>query len=88
MVGAYRRVVITGLGAVTPLGPDAETSWSRLLAGDGACRAITAFPAEEHPVRIACEAEGFEPGRWLDKRALHRTDRFAQLAVAAARMGK
>ena len=88
MTGSYRRVVVTGLGAVTPLGADVETSWRRLLAGEGACRAITSFPAEGHPVRIACEADEFEPDRWLDKRALHRTDRFAQLAVAAARMAE
>jgi len=81
-------VVVTGLGAVTPLGPDLETSWRRLVAGEGACRPITAFPAAGHPVRIACEADEFDPGRWLDKRALHRTDRFAQLAVAAARMAE
>ena len=88
MTGSYRRVVVTGLGAVTPLGPDLETSWRRLVAGEGACRPITAFPVDGHPVRIACEADEFEPGRWLDKRALHRTDRFAQLAVAAARMAE
>jgi len=81
-------VVVTGLGAVTPLGPDAETSWRRLLAGESSCAPITAFPAAEHPVRIACEAAEFEPDRWLDRRSLRRTDRFAQLAVAAARMAE
>jgi len=88
VTGSDRRVVVTGLGAVTPLGPDVETSWRRLIAGEGACRAITAFETAEHPVRIACQADEFEPARWLDKRALHRTDRFAQLAVAAARMAE
>ena len=83
-----RRVVITGIGAVTPLGPDLATTWRRLLAGEGACAPITAFPADDHPVRIACEADEFDPGQWLDKRSLHRTDRFAQLAVAAARMAE
>jgi 3-oxoacyl-[acyl-carrier-protein] synthase II len=88
MTDEYRRVVITGLGAVTPLGPDVETSWRRLIAGEGACAPITAFPAEDHPVRIACEADEFDPGLWMDKRSLHKTDRFAQLAVAAARMAE
>jgi 3-oxoacyl-[acyl-carrier-protein] synthase II len=83
-----RRVVVTGLGAVTPLGSDVETTWRRLLAGESGCGPITAFEAEGHPVRIACEAAEFEPERWLDRRALHRTDRFAQLAVAAARMAE
>lgn len=82
-----RRVVITGLGAVTPLG-DIETTWSRLLAGEGACEPITAFATEGHPVRIACEATGFDPAHWLDRRSLRRTDRFTQLALAAARMAE
>jgi 3-oxoacyl-[acyl-carrier-protein] synthase II len=73
---------------VTPLGADLQATWRRLLAGAGGCAPITAFPAEGHPVRIACEAAEFEPQRWLDRRALHRTDRFVQLAVAAARMAE
>jgi 3-oxoacyl-[acyl-carrier-protein] synthase II len=83
-----RRVVVTGLGAVTPLGGDVATTWQRLLAGEHGCRPITAFATEGHPVRIGCEAWEFEPERWLDRRALHRTDRFTQLAVAAARMAE
>jgi 3-oxoacyl-[acyl-carrier-protein] synthase II len=83
-----RRVVVTGLGAVTPLGADLETAWKRLLAGESGCGPITAFATDGHPVRIACEADEFEPGDWLGRRALHRTDRFAQLAVAAARMAE
>jgi 3-oxoacyl-[acyl-carrier-protein] synthase II len=81
-------VVVTGLGAVTPLGPDVETTWTRLLAGEGSGAAVTAFATEGHPVRIGCQARDFDPGNWLDKRALHRTDRFAQFAVAAARMAE
>jgi 3-oxoacyl-[acyl-carrier-protein] synthase II len=86
--GLDRRVVVTGLGAVTPLGADAETSWRRLLAGESAGGAITAFETDGHPVRIACEASEFEPERWLERRTLRRLDRFAQLAVAAARMAE
>jgi 3-oxoacyl-[acyl-carrier-protein] synthase II len=83
-----RRVVVTGLGAVTPLGGDVATTWQRLLAGEGGSRPITAFDVAGHPVRIGCEASEFEPERWLDRRSLHRTDRFAQLAVGAARMAE
>lgn len=81
-------MVVTGLGAVTPLGADLATTWRRLLAGESGCGPITLFEPEGHPVRIACEASEFEPDQWLDRRALHRTDRFAQLAVAAARMAE
>jgi 3-oxoacyl-[acyl-carrier-protein] synthase II len=79
---------VTGLGAVTPLGVDIETTWSRLLAGESAGSVITAFPSETHPVRIACEAEAFEPEDWLERRTVRRLDRFAQFAVAAARMAE
>jgi len=80
--------VVTGIGAVTPLGADVETTWQRLVAGETAGRPISAFPAEGHPVRIACQADEFAPETWLDKRAIRRTDRFTQFAVAAARMAE
>jgi len=83
-----RRVAVTGLGAVTPLASNMETTWSRLLAGEGSGAPLTAFDTGRHPVTIGCEVQGFEPERWLDRRSLHRTDRFAQLAVAAARMAE
>jgi 3-oxoacyl-[acyl-carrier-protein] synthase II len=83
-----RRVVVTGLGAVTPLGADIETTWRRVLAGEGSCAPITAFATDDHSVRIGCEAADFEPERWLDRRSLRRTDRFTQLALAAARMAE
>jgi 3-oxoacyl-[acyl-carrier-protein] synthase II len=85
---APRRVVVTGLGAVTPLGSDVETTWSRLVAGDSGAGPITAFSTERHSVRIACEADEFDPGQWLDKRSVRKLDRFAQFAVAAARMAE
>jgi 3-oxoacyl-[acyl-carrier-protein] synthase II len=79
---------VTGLGAVTPLASELGGTWSRLLAGEGSCSPITAFAVDGQPVRIACEAAEFEPARWLDRRTQRRTDRFAQLAVAAARMAE
>ncbi len=81
-------MVVTGLGAVTPLAADMQTTWRRLLAGEGGGRRITAFATEGHPVRIGCEADGFEAADWLDRRSLNRTDRFTQLALAAARMAE
>ena len=83
-----RRVVITGLGAVTPLGPDLATSWRRLLAGEGGAGPLTAFEADGQPVRIACEASEFEPERWLDGEVLDGLDRAAHFAIAAARMAE
>ena len=73
---------------MTPLAPDLSRTWNRLLAGEGSCAPLTAFALDDHPVRIACEAAEFEPGKWLDRRTLRRTDRFAQLAIAAARMAE
>jgi 3-oxoacyl-[acyl-carrier-protein] synthase II len=83
-----RRVVVTGLGAVTPLGADVETTWTRLVAGESGAGPITAFDTGEHSVRIACEADSFDPSNWLDKRNVRKLDRFTQFAVAAARMAE
>ena len=88
LMSSERRVVVTGLGAVSPLGPDIDTTWRRLLAGEGGGGPITAFGASGHSVRIACEAADFEPERWLDRKTIRKIDRFAQFAVAAARMAE
>ena len=88
LMSGERRVVVTGLGAVTPLGQDIDTTWRRLLAGEGGGGPITAFAASGHSVRIACEAADFEPERWLDRKTIRKIDRFAQFAVAAARMAE
>src|SRR6266436_6171088 len=85
---AGRRVVVTGLGAVTPLGADVETTWTRLVAGESGAGPITAFDTGEHSVRIACEADTFDPSNWLDKRSVRKLDRFTQFAIAAARMAE
>ena len=83
-----RRVVITGLGAVTPLGNDVMSSWDALIGGAGAAGPITAFDASGYPVRFACEVKGFDPGQWLDRKQVRRLDRFAQMLVAAARQAE
>src|ERR1044071_4388705 len=82
-----RRVVITGLGAVTPIGNDVETFWSNLKNGVSGIRLVEAFDTKEHDCKIAGEVRGFEPKRYFkNPKDLRRTDRFAQLAMAAARM--
>jgi len=82
---ASERVVITGIGAITPVGNDRETTWRQLVAGASGVGPITAFDASGLPVRIAAEVRGFSPEDFLDRRRLRRTARFAQFAVAAAR---
>ncbi|HEY6205292.1 MAG TPA: beta-ketoacyl-ACP synthase II [Chthoniobacterales bacterium] len=82
-----RKVVITGLGAVTPIGNDVETFWSNLKNGISGIRLVEAFDTKEHDCKIAGEVRGFEPKRYFkNPKDLRRTDRFAQLAMAAARM--
>src|SRR6187402_3890961 len=83
-----RRVVITGLGAVTPLANDVETSWSRLLAGESGAGPITFFDDSEYPVHFACELKDFDPTVWIDRKAARRMDRFVQLVLAAARQAE
>jgi len=79
-----RRVVVTGMGAVTPLGNDVASSWEALLQGKSAAAPITSFDASDQTVRIACEVKGFEPADWIDRRWARRMDRFGQLVLAAA----
>src|SRR5436190_2559664 len=80
-----RRVVVTGLGAVTPLGNDARSSWDAFVRGESGAGPITQFDATDFPVDFACEAKDFDPGTWIDRKQARRMDRFAQLIVAAAR---
>jgi 3-oxoacyl-[acyl-carrier-protein] synthase II len=81
-----RRVVVTGLGIVSPLGVGWRAAWDNALAGTSTAREITRFDASEHACRIACEVRDFEPADHIDRRALRRMDRVSQFAVAAARM--
>src|SRR6266511_2245296 len=82
------RVFITGLGAVTPLGNDAETSWQNLIEGRSAAGPITLFDTEGHPVSFACELKGGDPSVWSERTHARRMDRFAQVIVAAARQAE
>src|SRR5688572_25068770 len=83
-----RRVVITGLGAVTPLGNDVETTWSNLVAGESGAAEIQQFDASEFPVNFACEVKDFDPTVWIERKQARRMDRFAQMIVAAARQAE
>ncbi len=84
----HRRVVITGLGAVTPLGNDVPSSWEQLVAGRGAAGAITAFDTTGFAVTFACEAKDFEPTQWIERKQARRMDRCAQMIVAAAHQAR
>src|SRR5213596_3198427 len=83
-----RRVVITGLGLVSPLGNDVETSWSRLIAGESGAAEITAFDHTDYNVHFACELKDFDPTVWIERKAARRMDRFAQMILAAARQAE
>jgi 3-oxoacyl-[acyl-carrier-protein] synthase II len=80
------NVVVTGIGAVTPLGLDAATSWSALLAGKSGGGPVEAFDASPFLTKFACEVKGFDPENWIERRVARRMDRYAQLALAAAYM--
>jgi|DewCreStandDraft_2_1066082.scaffolds.fasta_scaffold00104_27 3-oxoacyl-[acyl-carrier-protein] synthase II len=79
-----RRAVVTGLGLVTPVGLTTEETWANLLAGCSGAGPITQFDAQGFPVRFACEVKGFDPERYIDRKEVKRTDRYAQFALAAA----
>jgi 3-oxoacyl-[acyl-carrier-protein] synthase II len=80
--------VITGIGAVTPLGKDAESSWQTLIAGESGAGPITLFDASQYPVHFACELKEFDPTDWMPRKTTRRMDRFAQMIVAAARQAE
>jgi 3-oxoacyl-[acyl-carrier-protein] synthase II len=80
-----RRAVVTGLGAITPLGNDVATFWSNLTNGVSGVGTISLFDASDLEVRIAAEVKGFDPRDWIDFKLARRMSRFSQLAVAAAR---
>ena len=88
MSAERRRVVITGLGAVTPLGSDVRSCWENLVAGRSAAGPITAFDPSGFPVSFACELQGFDPEAWIERKQVPRIDRFAQMIVAAARQAE
>ena len=86
MAGELQRVVVTGIGAVSPLGCGTDVNWQALLAGRSGIGPITAFDASDFPVRIAGQVPGFDPAAYLEKKDIKKVDRFAQFAIAAAQM--
>jgi len=83
-----RRVVITGLGIITSLGLDLETSWRNLLAGESGAGPITLFDTTGYEVNFGCELKDFDPTVWIDRKQARRMDRFATMALAAARQAE
>jgi len=79
-----RRVVVTGVGMVTPLHPTTEGSWEALVAGQSGVGYVSRYElGEDFPVRIAAEVKGFDPLLYIDKKDLRKMDLFIQYAVAA-----
>lgn len=79
------RVVITGLGAFTPVGNDVATFWENMKAGVSGAARISAFDASEFPIKIACEVKDFDANQWMDKKMAKRLARSTHLSVATAR---
>ncbi len=81
-----RRVVVTGIGAVTPLGNDAETTWKNILEGKSGIGPLTRVNADEYPAKVAAESTDFNPEAFMDRKDARKMDRFTQFAVASALM--
>jgi 3-oxoacyl-[acyl-carrier-protein] synthase II len=81
-----KRVVVTGIGALTPIGNNLEEYWTNLLNGVSGADAITLFDASKFKTRFACEVKGFDPTNFMDRKEARKLDRFAQLALVASDM--
>jgi len=81
-----RRVVITGIGVVSPIGNGKEEYWKALEEGKNGVGPISLFDVSEYPVRIAAEVKDFDPGQWMDRKEVRKTDRVIHFAVAASDM--
>ncbi len=79
-----KRVVVTGLGAITPVGNNPEETWNNLLAGKSGAASITLFDASKFKTQFACEVKGFNANDYIDRKEARKMDRYAQLAMAAA----
>jgi 3-oxoacyl-[acyl-carrier-protein] synthase II len=80
-----RRVVVTGMGTITPVGNDVATTWRSLIEGKSGTAPITKFDATTFPVRFAAEVKGFDPLNYMERKEAKRSDAYTQYAVAAAR---
>ncbi len=79
-----KRVVVTGLGALTPIGNTAPEYWQNLLAGKSGAAPITRFKTDNYKTKFACEVKDFDPTRFIDKKEVRRLDRFAQFALVSS----
>ena len=79
-----RRVVVTGMGALTPVGNDVATTWRALISGESGAANITKFDATTWPVRFACEVKGFDPLQYMERKEAKRADWYTQYAIAAS----
>lgn len=81
-----RRVVVTGIGAVTPLGNDVDTTWNNIISGVSGIGPLTRVNADEYPAKVAAELKDFNPELFMEKKEARKMDRFTQYAVAASMM--
>src|ERR1041385_9021444 len=81
-----RRVVITGIGMISPLGVGNDATWQGLIAGKSGIDRISKFDASAYPCQIAGEVRGFDPEQWIEKKEVKKSDTFIHYAVAAAQM--
>ena len=79
-----KRVAVTGLGCVSPLGTGADATWKALVSGESGAGEVTRFDASDYSTKIACEVKDFDPTEFMEQREARRSDRFTQYAVAAA----
>ena len=83
--GGRRRVVVTGMGVISPLGNDVGEMWERALAGESGITALTAIDPSGYPCRVAGQVHDFDPAHWMDRRTARRMARFSQFAIAAGK---
>jgi 3-oxoacyl-[acyl-carrier-protein] synthase II len=81
-----RRVVITGIGPVTPVGTGVDDFWAGVTSGRNGVRDIARFPTDDLPIKVAGDVHDFDPSRWLDPKEVRRTDRFSHYAIAAGKL--
>ena len=79
-----KRVVITGIGAISPLGHTAQETWEAVVAGKSGAGPITLFDASKFKTTFACEVKGFDVAKYIDRKEARRLDRYAQFAMVAA----
>ena len=79
-----KRVVITGIGAISPLGATARETWEAVVAGKSGAGPITLFDASKFKTTFACEVKEFDVSKYIDKKEARRLDRYAQFAMVAA----